>query len=180
MRCVVRQSSARAASCEVELQDDDAPGASVAAPLLWGPGGLLERSRKLGVVLGEDVVFEGVLGGAEARWSSGSAAVLALTAAGRLVATATPPPALTFQGNLQQFTWVAALRPRRSIRARGVASGLPALRSGRPATVEGLGDGWGTSYRIGAIEWTWDLDRGGTTSFDARVVAATRARSSRA
>ena len=187
--CVIRQSSATAASCEVLLVDGsagadaplpdgvvDAAGAPVAAPLLSGPRELLERSRELGLVLGEGVTFEGLVRSVEVRWSSDGGSLLSLKAHGRLAAADTPPPTLTFQENLQEFTWSAGLEPRLSVRARGLASGIPPLRCGASAEIEGLREAWSGSYRIGRVEWNWDLERGGFTSFEARRLTGPRAR----
>jgi len=187
--CVLRQTSAMVASCEVVLLDAsvgadaatpdeivEADGAQVrnpmvAAPLLSGPRDLLQRSRELGVVLGEGVVFEGMVRSLEVRWSGASGSVLSLKAIGKLAAADTRPPTLTFQENLQQFTWLAGLEPRLRITARGLAGGLPALRWGASAKISGLRDGWSGSYKVGRIEWTWDLERGGLTAFEARRAA---------
>jgi hypothetical protein len=150
-----------------------AGNAMVAAPLLSGPRDLLERSRSLGVVLGEGVAFEGVLRSVEVRWSGASGSVLSLKAVGKLAAADTTPPTLTFRENLQQFTWLAGLEPRLRITARGLAGGLPALRWGASAEIRGLRDGWSGSYKIGRLEWTWDSERGGLTAFEARRAAGT-------
>lgn len=183
--CVLRQTSARVASCEVVLLDASAgadaasPGSVVgggalaggevvAAPLLSSARDVLERSRQIGVVLGEGVAFEGVVRSIEVRWSGASGPVLSLKAVGKLAASTTPPPTLTFQENLQQFTWSAGLEPRLRISARGLAGGLPALRWGAAAEIDGLRDGSSGPYKIGRVEWTWDLDRGGLTAFEAR------------
>jgi hypothetical protein len=189
--CVLRQTSASVASCEVVLLDASVGadagtageivvagglpvGNAVAeAPLLSGPRDLLERSRDLGVVLGEGVAFEGVVRSVEVRWSAASGSVLSLKAVGKLAASGTPPPTLTFQENLQQFTWLARLEPRRRITARGLAGGLPALRCGASAEIGGLRDGWSGLYKIGRLEWTWDLERGGLTEFEARRAVGT-------
>ena len=187
--CVLRQTSATVAACKVVVLDrsavagrgspDEIVGAgsapvgdaTVAAPLLSGPRDLLEPSRSLGVVLGEGVAFEGVVRSVEVRWSGESGAVLSLKAVGKLAAAATPPPKLTFQENLQQFIWLAGLEPGLRITARGLAGGLQALRWGASAEISGLRDGWSGSYKIGRLEWTWDLERGGLTAFEARRAA---------
>jgi len=189
--CVVRQTSALVASCEVVLLEgsfdaevgapDDtvvAGGASVGnamatAPLLSGPRELLERSRQLTVVLGKGVAFEGVVRSVAVRWSGASGSVLSLKAVGKLAAADTPTPMLTFQENLQQFTWSAGLEPRRRISARGLAGGLPPLRWGASTEISGLRNGWSGSYKIGSVEWTWDLERGALTAFEARRAAET-------
>jgi hypothetical protein len=166
VRCTIRQTSAAIAVCQVEVTDRPPAAPDVA--------GLPASSLALELSLGDAVTFKGAVHSIEAHGSSSGGSALVLDAKGRVAPATTAPAPLVFGQSLEQFTCVATLTPTRGVRARGVAGGLPPLRSGGTIELQGIGADWSGAYRLAVVEWTFDLERGARVSFEARRPASAR------